>query len=70
MPGGSLNPPSKALNPIITTLGGVIGPVAVYFLLLEVFVSIGNPNPIVVSALLTPTPLQCTANPNPIVVHC
>ena len=30
LPGGSLNPPSKAINPLLGTLGGVLGPVAVY----------------------------------------
>lgn len=33
LPGGDLNPISKAVNPIFGTLGGVIGPVAVYLLL-------------------------------------
>lgn len=32
-PGGALNPPSKAINPLMGTIGGVVGPVAVYFLL-------------------------------------
>lgn len=36
LPGGSLNPPSKAINPLMTTLGGVLGPVAVYFIFLQV----------------------------------
>ncbi len=31
LPGGDLNPPAKAMNPLISTLGGVIGPVAVFF---------------------------------------
>lgn len=31
LPGGALNPPSKAINPLCGTLGGVLGPVAVYF---------------------------------------
>jgi NhaA family Na+:H+ antiporter len=31
LPGGSLNPPRKAMNPLIATLGGVAGPVAVFF---------------------------------------
>jgi NhaA family Na+:H+ antiporter len=31
LPGGALNPPAKALTPLIATLGGVIGPVAVFF---------------------------------------
>jgi len=31
LPGGALNPPAKALNPLLATLGGVIGPVGVFF---------------------------------------
>ncbi len=31
LPGGDLNPPAKALNPLLGTLGGVLGPVGVYF---------------------------------------
>ncbi len=31
LPGGSLNPPKKAINPLIATAGGVLGPVAVFF---------------------------------------
>lgn len=30
LPGGDLNPPRKAVNPLLATLGGVIGPVAAY----------------------------------------
>ena len=32
LPGGSLNPASKAINPLLGTLGGVVGPIAVYFI--------------------------------------
>lgn len=32
LPGGSLNPPKKAINPLIATIGGVVGPVGVFFL--------------------------------------
>ncbi|MEM6962730.1 MAG: Na+/H+ antiporter NhaA [Myxococcota bacterium] len=32
LPGGALNPPKKAINPLMGTLGGVFGPVAVYLL--------------------------------------
>ncbi len=32
LPGGLLNPISKAVNPLIATLGGVVGPVAIFFL--------------------------------------
>ncbi len=30
LPGGDLNPVSKAINPLMGTLGGILGPVAVY----------------------------------------
>lgn len=30
LPGGALNPPRKAVNPLLGTLGGVLGPIAVY----------------------------------------
>lgn len=33
LPGGDLNPPSKAINPLLGTLGGIFGPVAVYLIL-------------------------------------
>lgn len=33
LPGGDLNPLKRAINPIMATLGGVIGPAAVYLLL-------------------------------------
>ena len=35
LPGGDLNPPSKAINPLLGTLGGVAGPVGVYFIMLH-----------------------------------
>jgi hypothetical protein len=38
LPGGSINPPSKAINPLLTTIGGALGPIGVYFLLLHFFV--------------------------------
>ncbi len=31
LPGGDLNPPSKAINPLLGTIGGVLGPIGVYF---------------------------------------
>jgi NhaA family Na+:H+ antiporter len=37
LPGGDLNPINKAINPLMATLGGVIGPVAVYFILNSIF---------------------------------
>ncbi|SNB46884.1 Na+/H+ antiporter NhaA [Geobacter sp. DSM 9736] len=40
LPGGDLNPPRKAINPLLATLGGVVGPVAVY---LALNVLIGSP---------------------------
>jgi len=33
LPGGALNPPQKAVNPLLGTIGGVLGPVGAYFLL-------------------------------------
>lgn len=33
LPGGALNPPSKAINPLLGTVGGVVGPAGVYILL-------------------------------------
>jgi len=33
LPGGSLNPMKKAVNPLFATIGGVLGPIAVFFLL-------------------------------------
>jgi NhaA family Na+:H+ antiporter len=32
LPGGSLNPISKSINPLLATLGGVVGPVCVFFI--------------------------------------
>ncbi len=40
LPGGDLNPPKKAVNPLLATLGGVLGPVAVY---LTLTAAIGTP---------------------------
>jgi NhaA family Na+:H+ antiporter len=37
LPGGALNSVNKAINPILGTLGGVVGPVGMYFLLAFVF---------------------------------
>ncbi len=34
LPGGSLNPIKSAINPLVATLGGVFGPVAVFFAIL------------------------------------
>jgi len=31
LPGGSLNPPRKAVTPLVATIGGVVGPVGVFF---------------------------------------
>ena len=33
LPGGDLNPISKAVNPLMATVGGVLGPIAVFFIL-------------------------------------
>ncbi len=37
LPGGDLNPPSKAVNPLLGTIGGVLGPVGVYLALTHLF---------------------------------
>lgn len=41
LPGGDLNPPAKAMNPLIATLGGVFGPVGVFFLGLSLLFTMG-----------------------------
>lgn len=41
LPGGDLNPIKKAINPLLATLGGVIGPIAVYLFLNMI---IGSPS--------------------------
>ena len=43
LPGGDLNPPSKAINPLLGTLGGVFGPVGVYFAMTYLFFA-GHPD--------------------------
>lgn len=40
LPGGGLHPLRKAVNPLLATLGGIAGPVLVYFTLNDLF---GNP---------------------------
>ena len=37
LPGGSLNPIRKAVNPLFATIGGVLGPVGVFFIALYLF---------------------------------
>ncbi len=37
LPGGALNPVRKAINPLMGTLGGVVGPAGLFFLLAWVF---------------------------------
>jgi Na+/H+ antiporter NhaA len=41
LPGGSLNPPLKAANPMLATVGGVLGPVAVFFVALTAMTKAG-----------------------------
>ncbi len=41
LPGGSLNPIAKAINPLFATIGGVVGPVGVFFAALWVSHSSG-----------------------------
>ena len=37
LPGGALNPIRRAINPLIGTVGGIVGPVTVFFLLVWLF---------------------------------
>lgn len=41
LPGGALNPPAKALNPLFATAGGVVGPVATFFIGLWLLSAVG-----------------------------
>jgi len=41
LPGGALNPPAKAINPLMATLGGVVGPVAAFFIGLALMLQLG-----------------------------
>ena len=42
LPGGALNPAGKAINPLVATLGGVLGPVGLFFLLAFIFYGGGD----------------------------
>lgn len=41
LPGGALNPIRNAINPLLATVGGVLGPVAVFFALLHLTLGMG-----------------------------
>ena len=41
LPGGSLNPPKKAINPLFATIGGVVGPVTVFFVGMRIAAGMG-----------------------------
>ena len=41
LPGGSINPPSKAINPILTAFGASLGSIGMYFLLLRCSLQMG-----------------------------
>ncbi len=41
LPGGSLNPPAKAVNPLLATLGGVVGPILVFFASIWLLFAVG-----------------------------
>ena len=47
LPGGSLNPVGKAINPLFATIGGVAGPVGVFFLGLWLMFELGVYDPAV-----------------------
>ncbi len=42
LPGGNLNPITKSINPLLATLGGVIGPVLVFFAGMSLFYGPGD----------------------------
>jgi NhaA family Na+:H+ antiporter len=55
LPGGALNPPSKAINPLLGTLGGVLGPIVFFLLFAAIFLSEGIPDvPGAIMRSLTP----------------
>jgi len=41
LPGGSLNPMRKAVNPLLATVGGVLGPVGVFFAATQIAAALG-----------------------------
>ena len=55
LPGGALNPIRTAINPLMGTLGGIFGPVGVYFLLAYVFYGGGGDFPVVANGWGIPT---------------
>ena len=55
LPGGALNPMRKAINPLMGTLGGVIGPARLFFLLAWVFYGGGDDLSIVANGWGIPT---------------
>ncbi|MCS5666071.1 MAG: Na+/H+ antiporter NhaA, partial [Dehalococcoidia bacterium] len=55
LPGGSLNPIRKAINPLMGTLGGVFGPAGLFFLLAWVFYGGGDDLGIVANGWGIPT---------------
>ena len=55
LPGGALNPASKAINPLLATLGGVLGPAGLYFLLAFVFYGSGDDFSVVANGWAIPT---------------
>ena len=55
LPGGALNPASKAINPLLGTLGGILGPVGLYFLLAFVFYGGGDEFSVVANGWAIPT---------------
>lgn len=55
LPGGALNPPSKAINPLLGTLGGVLGPIFFFLLFAAIFLSSNIPDvPGAIMQALTP----------------
>ena len=55
LPGGALNPASKAINPLLATLGGILGPAGLYLLLAFIFYGGGDDFSVVANGWAIPT---------------
>ena len=55
LPGGALNPIPKAINPLMGTLGGVLGPAGLFFLLTYIFYGGGDNFSVVANGWGIPT---------------
>ncbi|MCI0866883.1 MAG: Na+/H+ antiporter NhaA [Chloroflexi bacterium] len=55
LPGGALNPVNKAVNPLLGTIGGVLGPAGLYLLLAFIFFGRGDDFAVVANGWAIPT---------------